>query len=64
MGAEAVSRKWRKTEGGHKRGHSNMTHWEHTEAIKSATKIERRRQDKEVVNESLRAAREARRGER
>jgi hypothetical protein len=36
-----------KTEGGHKRGHSNMTHWDHTEEIKRQTKKARREVDKE-----------------
>ena len=41
-----MSRKWKRTEGGHKGGHSNMAHWSSTEDIKASTKIERRHQDK------------------
>ena len=41
----------RRTEGGHKRGHSNVSHCEYTEIIKAETKRQRRKQDKEVVKE-------------
>jgi hypothetical protein len=42
-----------RTEGGSggKRGHSNMTHRDRTEAIKSRTKRLRRRQDKAAIRE-------------
>ncbi|MCH6259319.1 hypothetical protein MLD52_22385 [Puniceicoccaceae bacterium K14] len=40
-----------KTEGGQggKRGHSNMEHWDYTEAIKEATRRRRRSQSKRIV---------------
>lgn len=39
------------TEGGSggKRGHSNMEHWAHTEEIKDAARIQRRRRDRAEV---------------
>jgi hypothetical protein len=42
-----------KTEGGHKRGHSNMTHWDYTEQIKKVAKKIRRARSKEVIHEQL-----------
>lgn len=35
-----------KSEGGHKRGHSNMTHYDYTEEIKRGAKKARRQQDR------------------
>ena len=45
----------KKVEGGQggKRGHSNMTHWESTEDIKAATRIQRRRAAQVEVTEQL-----------
>jgi len=37
---------------GGKRGHSNMTHWEHTEKIKSHSKRQRRVASKRLIRES------------
>lgn len=42
-----------KLEGGHKRGHSNMTHWERTEELKRRTKKLQRLSAKHVIRESL-----------
>lgn len=36
---------------GGKRGHSNMTHWTKTAEIKAAARRERRRVDREAVQE-------------
>ena len=43
----------RKTEAGQggKKGHSNMTHWDYTEWIKSKMKKKRRQQDREIIGE-------------
>lgn len=43
-----------KVEGGQggKKGHSNMTHWEHTEDIKRKVKSKRRMQGKEMCREA------------
>lgn len=49
----SIRRKY-KTEGGHKRGHSNMCHWEYTEIIKAQTRKIRRARSKEVIAEQLR----------
>ena len=38
-----------KTEGGHKRGHSNLVHWDRTEEIKRRTKKKRRANDKKLL---------------
>lgn len=45
----------KKVEGGQggKRGHSNMTHWESTEDIKTATRIQRRRSGRIEVDDQL-----------
>jgi hypothetical protein len=45
----------KKVEGGQggKRGHSNMTHWESTEDIKTATRVLRRRLGRAEVKEQL-----------
>lgn len=43
----------RRTEGGHARGHSNMSHYEHTEIIKAETDRMRRRQDRVEVDEQV-----------
>lgn len=45
----------KKVEGGQggKRGHSNMTHWERTEEIKVAARIQRRRQARAEIEEQL-----------
>lgn len=37
----------RKTEGGHKRGHSNMTHWTYTSEVKEQTRHVRRELDRQ-----------------
>ena len=42
-----------KTEGGHKRGHSNMTHWAYTDEIKTATRKRRRSESKEIIREEM-----------
>lgn len=49
------SQKIKKTEGGAggRRGHSNMEHWEHTEEIKRAAKIQRRIADKNLSRAAL-----------
>lgn len=49
------SQKIKKTEGGTggKRGHSNMEHWEYTEVIKKAAKIQRRIEDKNLSRQAL-----------
>ena len=41
-----------KIEGGKKRGHSNVNHWEETETIKKRTKKLRRKQDKKIEREA------------
>jgi len=38
---------------GGKRGHSNMTHWEHTEEVKESSNIQRRNDDKKEVTEGI-----------
>lgn len=45
----------KKTEGGQggKRGHSNMTHWEHTEDIKESARVLRRRAARAEVRRQL-----------
>ncbi len=45
----------KKVEGGQggKRGHSNMTHWGHTEEIKAASRVLRRRSAQVEVTEQL-----------
>ena len=48
-----MSRKYRKTEGGHTRGHSMMNHWMPSAEVKAGTRTERRRQDKESAAEGL-----------
>lgn len=40
-----------KVEGGHKRGHSQMTHWSYTSEIKDATRSHRRTLDKMTAAE-------------
>lgn len=40
-----------KIEGGKKKGHSNMNHWEGTEIIKERTKRLRRINDKKIITE-------------
>jgi hypothetical protein len=40
--------RYKRTEGGHKRGHSNMVHFDVTEFIKEATRIARRRESREL----------------
>jgi hypothetical protein len=42
-----------KAEGGHKRGHSNMNHWDLTAEIKKAASTSRRQLDKRLVAEGL-----------
>jgi len=42
-----------KTEGGHKRGHSNMSHFIHTEEIKKASKKKKRQQNKNELKDNL-----------
>ena len=42
-----------KTEGRHKRGHSNLDHWAHTEEIKDATRRRRRGESKEIIRDEL-----------
>jgi len=48
----ALGRHFQKTEGGHKRGHSQMNHWEPTEIIKAKTRRLRRIQGKRVVEQA------------
>ena len=48
-----MSRKNMKTEGGHKRGHSNVTHWEPTEWLKAESKRIRRRQGKAQIRKEV-----------
>jgi hypothetical protein len=48
-----VTLKIRRTEGGHKRGHSNTDHWELTEIIKAETKRKRRRQARAHIKEQM-----------
>ena len=45
----------KKAEGGQggKRGHSNMTHWEHTEDIKESARVLRRRIARIEVDDQL-----------
>ena len=43
-----MSFKFKKTEGGHKAGHSNVVHWTGTEEIKKRSKKSRRKLDKEL----------------
>jgi len=45
--------KTKKTEGGHKKGHSNMAHWTHTEEIKADTKKVRRQTDRKELIRGL-----------
>lgn len=40
-----------KTEGGHRRGHSNMDHWVRTDEIKEATRKRRRAETKKIVRQ-------------
>jgi hypothetical protein len=40
-----------KTEGGHKRGHSNMTHYEPTSEVKANARTRRRQEDQRVDRE-------------
>lgn len=47
-----------KTEGGHKRGHSNMDHWVYTDEIKTATRKRRRAEAKEIIREGMTGLRE------
>lgn len=42
-----------KTEGGHKRGHSNMCHYEHTEIIKAEAKKIRRANGRAEILDQL-----------
>ena len=42
-----------KTEGGHKRGHSNMTHWAYTNEIKESTRKRRRIESKNIIRDEL-----------
>ena len=42
-----------KTEGGNKRGHSNMTHWCGTAIIKRSAKRHRRQDSKRIAREAL-----------
>jgi hypothetical protein len=44
-----------KTEGGQggRRGHSNMSHWDYTEEIKTATRKRRRLDSKVIITEEL-----------
>ena len=42
-----------KTEGGHKRGHSNMEHWAYTEEIKDATRKRRRAESKKIIRDEV-----------
>ena len=44
-----------KTEGGQggRRGHSNMCHWDYTEAIKIATRKRRRLESKVIISREL-----------
>lgn len=44
-----------KIEGGHKRGHSNMTHREYTAEVKARTRHQRRRADQAEAGEQLSA---------
>lgn len=43
----------KKTEGGHKKGHSNVCHWTITEDIKRETKKLRRLNDKKEIKKEL-----------
>lgn len=43
----------KKTEGGHKRGHSNMSHWMPTEDLKWETKKIRRLNGKKEIEKEL-----------
>jgi len=47
--------KAKKTEGGQggKLGHSNMTHWDGTEIIKTTTKKARRQVDKQLARKAI-----------
>jgi hypothetical protein len=45
-----------KPEGGHKRGHSNMEHWDYTAEVKAAASLARRQLDKKLVTEGLNEA--------
>jgi hypothetical protein len=42
-----------KTEGGHKKGHSNVVHWDYTEEIKKRSKKKRRQLDKHLTKIDL-----------
>ena len=42
-----------KTEGGHKKGKSNMVHWDLGEDIKINSKKKRRSQGKQIIRKSL-----------
>ena len=42
-----------KTEGGHKRGHSNMEHWAYTEEIKYTTRKRRRSESKKIIRDEV-----------
>jgi len=44
-----MSSGYSKTEGGHKRGHSNCVHWDGTEEIKIRSKRKRRQQSKKLT---------------
>jgi len=46
-----MSSRIQRTEGGHKRGHSNVCHWEYTEIIKREGKKKRRQQDHHAIEE-------------
>ena len=41
-----------KTEGGHKKGRSNMTHWEYSSIIKKEANRARRRNDRKEASDN------------
>ena len=49
----SIGRNYNKTEGGHRKGHSNVNHWEHTEDIKEKTKKARRIISKKIIKEQI-----------
>ncbi len=45
--------KQKKTEGGNKKGHSNVDHWDYTEVIKKRDKKRRRQQEKDNIRRKI-----------
>jgi len=42
-----------KTEGGHRHGHSNMSHWKSTEEIKRTCRKKRRQENRRTCREGV-----------